>query len=147
MPTPIAGPVILKLNNIALVTLIGEWNVNKEIPVYRAYGQGEIDQQTGQVRAGSGYTGSAKGTAQNVSGSFRFVIDQTGEAVYAQVIALQEAAAFFAMDWPVGDPAAAVYKAKAIDCHFNSLSFSHDGPNGKYEITGSMSAGRLDILQ
>ncbi len=146
MPTPIAGPVILKLNNVAIVTLVGEWNITKGIPVYRAYGQGELDPQIGQVKAGSGYVGSAKGTAQSCSGSFRFQIDQTGEAVYNQVVALQEGA-FFTMDWPLGDPGAAVYKAKAIDCHFDNLSFNHDGPNGKYEITGTMSAGRCDILQ
>lgn len=146
MATPIAGPVILKINNVAVLTLIGEWSVSRSIPIYRAYGQGEIDIQTGSVKAGSGYIGSAKGTAQNVSGSCRFVVDQTGEAVQSQVVALQEGA-FFTLDWPQGDPAAAVYRAKAIDCHFDNLSWTHDGPNGRYEITSSLSAGKLTIFE
>jgi hypothetical protein len=138
--------VVVKFNNVPPITLVGEWNVSRSIPVYRAYGQGQVDPQTGSVTPGSGYIGSAKGTAQGVSGSFRFTVDATGELAQAQVLALQTGA-FFTADWPVGDPAAALYRAKAIDCHFDSVSFSHDGPNGKYELTGSMSAGKLDIFQ
>lgn len=140
----LAGPVILKMNNIAILTLVGEWSISKGIPVYRAYGQGDLDPTTGNVQPGSGYIGSAKGTAQSCSGSCRFVVDQTGEAVSGQVLSLQNGA-FFTLDWPIGDPAAALYKAKAIDCHFDNLTFSHDGPNGKYEISGSLSAGKLTI--
>lgn len=134
----IAGPAILKQDNAVPIGLTGEWSVTSGVPVYRSYGQGDGS-------PGSGYNGSAKGTAQNVSGSFRFVVDPSGEITAAQLYALQRSRAFFTMDWPVGDPLAATVKAKAIDCHWDSLTVSVDPTNGKMEISGSMSAGILEV--
>jgi len=144
---PIAGPCILKQNNVALLSLVGEWSVTIGVPVYRAFGQGQIDAATGSVKPGSGYLGSSKGTAQNVSGSFRFTVDQTGDAVQQQILALQKSPQFFTLSWPIGDPALANFKAQAFDCHWDNVSISHDGPNGKYEITGTMSAGKVEVTQ
>lgn len=142
----LSGPVILKQNNAVILSLQGAWNVNLGVPVSRYYGQGSIGDD-GSVEPGSGYLGSNKGTAQSVSGSFNFVVDQTGEAVYTQLLALQKSLSFFTMDWPIGDPAAALYKAKAIDCHWDTVNISHDGPNGRYEISGTMSAGKVEYTQ
>ena len=138
----LAGPVILKLKNTAPVTMKGEWNFRRGIPVTRHYGQGRIGDD-GNVEPGSGYLGGNKGTMQSVSGSCKFAVDDTGVSV-AQLLRLQ-AGEFIPADWPIGDMASASVRAKAIDCHFDDFSFEHDGPNGRYEITATLSAGELQF--
>ncbi len=133
----IAGPTILKLDNTTPIGLAGEWSVSVGVPVYRSYGQGDGS-------PGSGYNGSAKGTAQNVSGSFRFVVDPTARVTAAQLYALQRAKSFFNLDWPMGDPLASVVKAKAVDAHWDSLTVNVDPTSGKMEISGQMSAGEFE---
>lgn len=130
----IAGPTILTMKNGTPVGLAGEWSCSVAVPVYRSYGQGDGS-------PGSGYNGSAKGTAQNVTGSFRFVVDPTGEVTAAQLYALQRSREFFSMTWPMGDPLASTKRAEAKDCHWDSLTVNVDAPNGKMEISGQMSAG------
>jgi hypothetical protein len=134
----IAGPAILKQNNGLPIGLTGEWSVTSSVPIFRSYGQGDGS-------PASGYNGSAKGTAQNVSGSFRFVVDPSGEITAAQLYTLQRSREMFTMDWPVGDPLASTVKAKATDCHWDSLTVNVDPTSGKMEISGSMSAGTLEI--
>jgi hypothetical protein len=133
----IAGPSILKMKNGTPVGLTGEWSVSVAVPVYRSYGQGDGS-------PGSGYNGSAKGTAQNVSGSFRFVVDPTGAVTAAQLYELQRSREFFAMDWPMGDPLASTVRAKAVDCHWDTLALNTDPTSGKMEISGTMSAGYFE---
>jgi hypothetical protein len=142
----LSGPVIVKQNNVVILSMHGSWNFSLGVPVSRFYGQGKIDSK-GSVEPGSGYLGSNKGTAQSASGSFNFVVDQTGEAVYTQLLALQTDRSFFTLGWPIGDPAAAVYAAMAIDCHWDRVAFNHDGPNGRYEISGELTAGMLEYMQ
>lgn len=136
----IAGPSIIKLENALPIGLTGEWSVSVGIPVYRSYGQGDGS-------PGSGYNGSAKGTAQNVSGSFRFSVDPTGAITASQLYALQRSRTFFTMDWPVGDPLLSSVKGKATDCHWDSLTVNTDPTSGKMEISGQMSAGTFEFTE
>lgn len=140
----IAGPVIVKMDNSAPVYMEGVWNVGVSIPTYRAYGQGQVG-ANGSVKPGSGYLGTNKGTAVNVTGSFRFTVDATGDSVKQTL--LKGLYQTFTIDFPVGDQASANVKAKAIDCTFDSINFEHDGPNGKYIATGSMTAGKVEGLE
>lgn len=141
---PISGPSIVKFQNEDPVTVRGSWNIRFSIPIHRAYGQGKVGQD-GRVKPGSGYLGSAIGTAQNVSGSFRASVDATGEVTKAQI--LQWAFRTCTIDFPVGDPAAATVRAKAIDAHFGSITFENDGENGKFEISAEVTAGELQGVE
>lgn len=131
---PIQGVAVATFNNSVPVTLHGEWNVDVEVPVFRAYGAGD-------GTPGSGYIGGALGTRQAVSGSFKFIVDVAGEIAKQTIQSGQYA--FFTMDWPIGDPALGASKGKAIECHFDRLSFSTNNPEGQYTIMGTMSAGAV----
>jgi hypothetical protein len=141
---PISGPSIMKFDNEAPVTLRGSWNVRFSIPEFRSYGQGEVG-ANGKVKPGSGYQGSSLGTQMNVSGSFRATCDSTGENVKKQI--LSGAFRFFTLDFPVGDPGAATVKAKGIDCHFSSVTIENDSENAKLEISGELTAGKLEGVE
>jgi hypothetical protein len=128
----IQGTAVATFANSVPVTLHGEWNIDTEIPVFRSYGQGD-------GTPGSGYNGSALGTRMGVSGSFKFIVDKAGVNTKAAI--QQGQFGFFTIDWPIGDPALGASKGKAIDAHFDRLSFGVNNPDGSYIITGTMSAG------
>jgi hypothetical protein len=130
----IKGTAIAKFSNGTPVTLMGEWNIDTEIPAFRAYGQGD-------GTPGSGYIGADLGTRMGVSGAFKFVVDGSGEII-KQTIQMGHMG-FFTIDWPIGDPNLGASKGKAIDAHFDKLSFAVDNPEGKYIISGTMSAGTV----
>lgn len=138
---PIAGPAIAKFNNGVPVGLNGTWNVTVGSSVFRSNGQGTVDPNTGQMVPGSGYNGSSIGSAQNVSGSFEFVVDSDG----ANIKSLIELGVkgLFSMSWPNGDPLLGASAFTAVDCHFDSLSWDQDHPGGRQVIRGSMSAGKV----
>lgn len=130
----IQGTAVATFNNAVPVTLQGEWSVDVEVPSFAAYGQGDGS-------AGSGYVGKSLGTRMSASGQFKFVVDQTGviikQTIQTGLLSL------FTIDWPIGDPAQGASQGKAIDCHFDKLSFAVDNPEGKYIIAGTMSAGTV----
>lgn len=128
----IKGTAVATFNNSVPVTLQGEWNIDVEVPTFRAYGQGD-------GTPGSGYIGSDLGTRMGVSGSFKFVVDGTGEIIKQTI--QQGLMGFFTIDWPIGDVNLGASKGKAIDAHFDKLSFAVDNPEGRYIISGTMSAG------
>lgn len=130
----IQGTAVAKINNETPVILEGEWSIDTEIPVNRAYGQGD-------GTAGSGYIGSALGTAQRVSGNFRFVVDGPAQLVKRYVLAMQRS--FFTLDWIVGDPQLGGLQAQAIDAHWDSVSHAVNNPEGRYQVSGRMSAGKV----
>ena len=130
----IKGTCVATFNNSIPIGLHGEWNVDIGIPVFRSYGQGNGE-------PGSGYNGSDLGTKTDVSGSFKFVVERGGEN--ARQLISQGLFDFFTLDFPLGDPALGASKAKALDCHFDRLSFSANNPDGSFVITGSMSAGTV----
>jgi len=130
----IKGTCVATFDNAVPIGLHGEWNVDVAIPVFRSYGQGNGE-------PGSGYNGSDLGTKTDVSGSFKFVVERGG--ANARQIISQGLYGFFTIDFPLGDPALGASKAKAMDCHFDRLSFSANNPDGSFVITGSMSAGTV----
>lgn len=130
----IKGTAVAKFNSTVPICLQGEWNITTEVPAARFYGQGD-------GTAGSGYLGSTLGTKQSVSGSFKFIVDGTGEEVKRTIQTGQYD--FFTIDWPLGDPALGATYGQAVDCHFDSLSFDVNNPDGSYIITGRMTAGRV----
>ena len=136
---PIVGPVVIKFNNTVPLTLNGTWSVDRGVPVTRYYGQGD-------GTPGSGYLGSAKGTAQSVSGNFEFAIDSAGDEIKTRCLDAQTAQEFFTASWPVGDPLVGRLQAQASDCHWENLSFSVDNPNGRTIITGRLSAGKANFF-
>jgi hypothetical protein len=131
----IQGTSVIKFDSEAPITLKGAWNVTAGIPTYRGYGQGDGS-------AGSGYQGAAKGTGQKVSGSFVFVVDKGGQAT--RNVLRKGFKDFFTADWPVGDPALGAVNGRAIDCTFDSIKFDVDNPEGRFEISGEMSAGAVE---
>lgn len=131
----IQGTSVAKFDNEAPITLKGAWNITAGIPVYRAYGQGD-------GTAGSGYLGGAKGTGQRVSGEFMFVVDKPGIAT--RRILQKGFKGFFTIDWPVGDPALGNIGGRASECSFDQLKFDVDNENGRFEISGTMSAGAVE---
>ena len=130
----IKGTCVATFDNAVPIGMHGEWNVDIGIPVFRSYGQGNGE-------PGSGYNGSDLGTKTDVSGSFKFVVERGGNN--ARQIISQGLYGFFTLDFPLGDPALGASKAKALDCHFDRLSFSANNPDGSFVITGSMSAGTV----
>lgn len=132
---PITGTAIVKFDQAPPLTLEGEWDIDRSIPSKFFYGQGN-------GKPGSGFLGGTKGTAQNVSGNFRFIVDEAG-AEAAQMYYRQES--FFTIDWPVGDPAANCLKAQAISATFESLRAAVNNPEGSYIITGTMKAGAINF--
>ena len=131
---PIKGTCVATFNNAVPIGMHGEWNIDMGIPVFRSFGQGN-------GTPGSGYNGSDLGTKTDVSGSFKFVVESSGQNL-RQIIS-EGAFGFFTIDWPLGDPALGATKAKAIDCHFDRISFGVNNPDGSFIITGSMSAGTV----
>lgn len=131
---PIKGTCVATFNNAVPIGMHGEWNIDMGIPVFRSFGQGN-------GTPGSGYNGSDLGTKTDVSGSFKFVVESSGQNL-RQIIS-EGAYGFFTIDWPLGDPALGATKAKAIDCHFDRISFGVNNPDGSFIITGSMSAGTV----
>jgi hypothetical protein len=131
---PIKGTCVATFNNAVPIGMHGKWNIDMGIPVFRSYGQGN-------GTPGSGYNGSDLGTKTDVSGSFEFVVESSGQNL-RQIIS-QGTYGFFTVDWPLGDPALGATKAKAIDCHFDRISFGVNNPDGSFIITGSMSAGTV----
>lgn len=131
----IQGTAVATFDNTVPVTLQGEWNIDVEIPSFAAYGQGDGS-------PGSGYIGKDLGTGQKVSGAFNFVVDQSGEIIKNTI--QRGVFGLFTINWPIGDPAAGQNKGRAIDCHFDRLSFKVNNPEGQYIISGSMSAGKVE---
>jgi hypothetical protein len=130
----IKGTCVATFDNATPIGMHGEWSVDVAVPVFRSYGQGNGE-------PGSGYNGSDLGTKTDVSGSFKFVVERGGQN--ARQIISQGLYGFFTLDFPLGDPALGASKAKALDCHFDRLSFSANNPDGSFVITGSMSAGTV----
>lgn len=133
----IVGTALVKFDQALPLTLEGEWDVDISIPTKFFYGQGDST-------PGSGLLGGTKGTAQNVSGNFRFIVDSAG-AEAAQMYQRQRS--FFTVDWPVGDPAANCLKAQAVQATFESLRAAVNNPEGSYIITGTMKAGAVNFNQ
>ncbi len=130
----IQGTAVATFNNSVPVTLQGDWSVDVEVPSFRAYGQGD-------GTPGSGYIGASLGTRMSASGQFKFVVDQDGSIIKATI--QSGLMSLFTIDWPIGDPDLGASQGKAIDCHFDKLSFAVDNPEGKYIITGTMTAGTV----
>lgn len=127
----LTGKVILKVNQTALITMSGQWNISRSLPHFYAYGP-------------MGYIGSAVGTEEDVSGSCTFVIPATG--LEAQLYNLQVVP--FELDWFMGDPAFGKPPAyKAVDCRFAGLDLSVDSPKGQTMLRGSLKAGKLEFPQ
>jgi hypothetical protein len=76
-----------------------------------------------------------------VSGSFRFVVDASGQDI--RNIIQRGHHGFFTIDWPIGDSALGATRGKAIKAHFDTLDFAVNNPEGSYIITGTMSAGTI----
>ena len=131
----IVGTALVKFDQALPLTLEGEWDVDVSIPTKFFYGQGN-------GTPGSGLLGGTKGTAQNVSGNFRFIVDSAGEEA-AQMYYRQRT--FFTVDWPVGDPAANCLKAQAVQATFESLRSAINNPEGTFIITGTMKAGAVNF--
>lgn len=134
MAIVIQGTAVAKFDNETPIVLEGEWSIDTEIPVFRGYGQGD-------GTPGSGYIGSSLGTGQRVSGSFRFQVDASGDLV--KRYALDNQRKFFTIAWVIGDPALSRYKAQAEDCHMDSISQAVNNPEGRFQISGRMSAGAV----
>lgn len=130
----IQGTCVATFDNAVPIGMHGEWNVDVGVPVFRSYGQGN-------GTPGSGYNGSDLGTKMDVSGSFKFVVEKSGQN--ARDLISKGLLGFFTLDFPLGDPALGASKCKAVDCHFDRLSFSVNNPDGSFVITGSMSAGMV----
>lgn len=128
----IQGTAVATFDNAVPIGMHGEWNVDTEVPVFRSYGQGN-----GQPA--SGYNGSALGTRMGVSGAFKFIVQQDGQN--ARDLISRGQFGLFTIDFPIGDPALGASKAKAIDAHFDRLSFGANNPDGSFIISGTMSAG------
>lgn len=131
----IVGTAVVKFDQAPPLTLEGEWDVDINIPTKYFYGQGDGS-------PGSGLLGGTKGTAQNVSGNFRFIVDSAGEEA-TRIFARQRS--FFTIDWPVGDPAANCLKAQAVQASFESIRSAINNPEGSYIITGTMKAGAVNF--
>lgn len=124
----LTGKVILKVNQVALITMTGQWNLNRALPNFYAYGP-------------LGYIGSAVGTEEDVGGDCTFVIPATGLEV--QLYNLQVVP--FELDWLMGDPAfGQAPQYKAVDCRFSSLNLSVDSPKGQTMLRANLKAGKLD---
>jgi hypothetical protein len=128
----IVGIAVATFNNKVPVTLHGEGNVDVAVPVFRSWGQGN-------GKPGSGYNGSALGSKKSATGSFKFVVDATGQLIEETI--QTGLLSLFTINWPIGDPALGASKGQAIDAHFDRLSFANNAPEGQYIITGTMSAG------
>lgn len=137
----ITGTCIIKFNSTTPLTCHGAWSVNFGIPVSSYYGQGTSG------LPGSGYLGRAKGTAQNVGGSFEFAIDEEGEEIKTRLLQEQSSPSFFTAAWPIGDPLASQHSMQAVDCHWDNLVINADNPNGKLIISGTMSAGKVTFFE
>lgn len=131
----IQGTAVAKFGSAAPITLQGEWNIDVGFTSFYAYGQGD-------GTPGSGYIGGDIGTKQEVSGSFNFVVDKSGDIIKQTI--QQGVLSFFTIDWPIGDPALGVNQGRAVDCHFDSLSFKVNNPEGQYIISGRMKAGKVE---
>lgn len=124
----LTGKVILRVNQVVLVTMSGQWSVNRALPNFYAYGP-------------FGFIGSSVGTEEDVNGDCQFVIPATG--LEAQLYNLQITP--FELDWLLGDPAFGNPPAyKAVECRFSSLNLTVDSPKGQTMIRGSLRAGKLD---
>lgn len=132
---PIVGTAVIKFDQQVPLTLEGEWDIDRSIPTQFFYGQGN-------GTPGSGLLGGTKGTKQDVSGNFRFIVDSEGKEA-AEMFYRQES--FFTVDWPVGDPAANCLKAQAVLATFVSLRTAVNNPEGTFIITGSMKAGAVNF--
>lgn len=126
----LTGKVVLKINQTALITMSGQWSINRVIPDFYAYGP-------------MGYIGSSVGTEENVSGDCTFVIPATGLEV--QLYNLQVTP--FELDWLMGDPAFGKPPSyKAVDCRFSpGLHFTVDSPKGQTTLRGNLKAGKLEF--
>lgn len=130
----IQGTAVATFDNEVPVTLQGDWSVDVELPSFSAYGQGD-------GTPGSGYVGKSLGTRMSASGSFKFVVDKAGTIIKKTI--QKGLMGLFTIDWPIGDPVLGASQGKALDCHFDKLSFAVDNPEGKYIISGTMSAGTV----
>ena len=131
----IQGTAVATFDNGVPITLQGDWNIDVGFTSFYAYGQGDGS-------PGSGYIGGDIGTKQDVSGSFNFVVDKSGEIIKDTI--QRGALGFFTINWPIGDPLLGQNKGRAIDCHFDSLSFKVNNPEGQYIISGRMKAGKVE---
>lgn len=131
----IQGTSVATFDNAVPITLQGEWNIDLNVPSFYAYGQGD-------GTPGSGYIGYDLGTKQDVSGSFNFVVDKGGDIIRDTI--QRGVFGTFTINWPIGDPLLGQNKGRAIDCHFDSLSFKVNNPEGQFIITGRMRAGKLE---
>jgi hypothetical protein len=130
----IQGTAVARFNNAPPVTMQGEWNISTGIPSQHFYGQGD-------GTPGSGYQGYSLGTRQNVSGAFKFLVSSDG--VETKNIIRLGRKGVFAIDWPIGDELLGASRGKAIDCHFDTLDFGVNNPDGSYIISGTMTAGAV----
>lgn len=129
----VQGTAVIKFDNEAPITLQGQWRIESEIPGQYFYGQGNGS-------PGSGYIGATIGTAQRVSGSFNFIVDATADLAKRYVFRMQKQ--FFTADWIVGDPLLGK-KGQAVDCRLGRITHEVDDPEGRYMVSATMSAGKL----
>ncbi len=135
MSVPIRGTAVATFDNTLPVSMIGEYHVTVTVPITRHYGQGNGE-------PGSGYVGSAIGTKKSGSGAFNFAVDQGGEET-KRIIRLGLLRTF-TLDFPLGDPNQTDSNFKGIDCHFDTLQFGVDNPDGKFTISGTMTCGDVN---
>lgn len=120
----LTGKCIATFNNRIPIAMHGGWSNEITNPVFRSWGQ-------------TGYNGSAIGTRVQTSGNYQFVVEPSG--ANARQIIQECMYALFTLDFPLGDPAAGASGVTVIDCHFDSLKFEANNPDGSFIISGTMS--------
>lgn len=128
----LVGKILLKINNIAPITMEGPWNMDRSVPNHYAYGP-------------QGYLGVGVGTQEDCSGACQFVIPATGLEI--QLYNLQVVP--FTLTWLPGlmidgQPALNNGSYSAIDCLLKSLKLQVDSPAGKTMLSGTLSAGMFN---
>ena len=136
---PIKGTCVATFNNAVPIGMHGEWNIDMGIPVFRSFGQGN-------GTPGSGYNGSDLGTKTDVSGSFKFVVESSGQNL-RQIIS-EGAYGFFTIDWPLGDPALGDKVVVDVVIHHNRPNLAVDVRVLKEERIGhgrDMDMARINV--
>lgn len=128
----LVGKILLKINNIAPITMEGPWNMDRSVPNHYSYGP-------------QGYLGVGVGTQEDVSGACQFVIPATG--LELQLYNLQVVP--FTLTWLPGlvidgQPALQGGSYSALDCLIQALKLNVDSPAGKTMLSGTLKAGTLN---